>query len=94
MSIKNNTIFHRSYKKLDNENFKRQLDSELLNIDINKIEFKTMHNIFMSVLNSSTPLKQNHLPASHAAFDLKSFHYRVTKRFHEKDQTQELFPEI
>ena len=53
-----------------------------------------MHNIFMSVLNRSTPLKQNHLPASHAALDLKCFHYRVTKRSHEKDQTQELFPEI
>ena len=53
-----------------------------------------MHNIFMSVLNRSTPLKQNHLPASHAALDLKCFHYRVTKGFHEKDQTQELFPEI
>ena len=51
------TIFYRSYKEFDNLKFKE----ELMNYDVNNINYETFSEIVLSILNAHVPLRKKHL---------------------------------
>ena len=77
---KNNAVFYRNYKKFDKQEFRNSLDRELLNHDINNIEFETFQNVMISILNKHAPMKQKHIRANHAAFVTKELRKAIMKR--------------
>ena len=68
-----NTVLYRSYKKIDNGNFMRQLHTELMNFDINNIEFKAFHSIFLSVSTRHAFFKQKHFRRIMQLLSIKSY---------------------
>ena len=50
-------IQYRSYKNFDNQGFQRQLNSELLKIDLNNAELSESIEIFLSILDKQAPRK-------------------------------------
>ena len=51
-------IQYRSYKSFDNQAFQRELNSELLKIDLNNAELSEFTEIFLSILDKHAPRKQ------------------------------------
>ena len=47
-----------SYKNLDNQVFQRELNSELLKIDLNNADLSEFTEIFLSILDKYAPRKQ------------------------------------
>ena len=50
-------IQYRSYKNFDNQVFQRELNSELLKIDLNNAELSEFTEIFLSILDKYAPKK-------------------------------------
>ena len=44
-----------SYKTFSKDSFKEKLNNELLNININNVDFSDFNYVFRSVLNKHTP---------------------------------------
>ena len=51
-------IQYRSYKNFDNQVFQRELNSELLTIDLNNTELSEFTEISLSILDKYAPKKQ------------------------------------
>ena len=51
-------IQYRSYKNFDNQVFQRELNSELLKIDLNNAELSEFTEIFLSILDKYAPRKR------------------------------------
>ena len=58
---KHDTVFYRSYKTFDSKKSRTNLENELMKFDVNSIEFQTIDNLLLSVLNEYAPFKQKHL---------------------------------
>ena len=50
-------IQYRGYKNFDNQAFQRQLNSELLKIDLKNAELSESNEIFLSILDKQAPRK-------------------------------------
>ena len=48
-------IIYRSHRNFDNQVFQRELNSELLKIDLNNIELSEFTEIFLSILDKHVP---------------------------------------
>ena len=48
-------IQHRSYKIFENQVFRRELNSELLKIDLNNFDLSEFTEMFLSILNKHAP---------------------------------------
>ena len=52
---KSKIIQHRSYKIFENQVFRRELNSELLKIDLNNFDLSEFTEMFLSILNKHAP---------------------------------------
>ena len=73
-------VQYRSYKIFDNQVFQRELNSELLKIDLNNAELSEFTEIFLSILDKHAPRKQKFIRANNSNFvKLKESHYEKVK---------------
>ena len=77
---KQKIIQYRSYKNFDNQVFQRELNSELLKIDLNNAELSEFTEIFLSILDKHAPRKQKFMRANNSNFVIKSFRKATMKR--------------
>ena len=73
-------IQYRSYKNFNNQVFQRELNSELLKIDLNNAELSEFTEIFLSILNKHAPRKQKFIRANNSNFVTKSLRKAIMKR--------------
>ena len=59
--LKPKVVNYRNYQKFRNEEFRAQLDNEILKRDINNMEYQHILNIFIEILNKHAPMKQKYL---------------------------------
>ena len=59
--------------------FRAELDNEILKHDINSIEYQHFLNIFIDILNKHAPMKIKNLRASHGKFMTKGLHKAIMK---------------
>ena len=77
---KHETFFFRNYKNFDNSAFREALNRELLKYDLNNIEYATLQEIIVSLLNVYAPLKKKYLRANHASFVTKELRKPIMLR--------------
>ena len=70
--LKPKVVNYRDYRKFRNEEFRAQLDNEILKHDINNMEYQPFLNIFLEVLNKHAPMKQKYLRANQRRFMTKN----------------------
>ena len=73
-------IQYRSYKNFDNQVFQRELNSELLKIDLNNAELSEFTEIFLSILDKYAPKKQKFIQANKSNLLTKSLRKAIMKR--------------
>ena len=71
--LKPKVVNYRDYRKFRNEEFRAQLDNEILKHDINSMEYQHFLSIFIEILNKHTPMKQKYLRANQGRFMTKKF---------------------
>ena len=62
----------RSYENFYDQVFQRELNSELLKIDLNNVNLSEFTEIFLSLLDKHAPKKQNFLRAKSSNFATKN----------------------
>ena len=77
-------VCYRNYRNFRNEEFRAQLDNEILKHDINNMEYQHFLNIFIEVLNKHAPMKQKYLRANQGIFMTKNLHKAIMKRSRNK----------
>ena len=78
--LKPTVVNYRDYRNFRNEEFRAQLDNEILKQDINNMEYQHFLNIFIEVLNKHAPMKQKYLRANQERFMAKNLHKAIMKR--------------
>ena len=73
-------IQYRSCKNFDNQVFQRELNSELLKIDLNNAELSEFTENFLSILDKHAPRKQKFIRANNSNFVTKSLSKAIMKR--------------
>ena len=73
-------VNYRDYRNLRNDEFRAELDNEILKHDINNIEYQHFLNIFIEILNKHAPMKIKYLRANHGKFMTKGLHKAIMKR--------------
>ena len=73
-------IQYRSYKNFDNQVFQRELNSELLKINLNNAELSEFTEIFLSILDKYAPKKQKFIRANNSNFVTKNLRKAIMKR--------------
>ena len=73
-------IHYRNYKTLNANLFKEELNSELLNIDINNAELVEFASTVLSVLDKNAPIKRKHIRANNSAFMTKELRTAIMQR--------------
>ena len=76
--LKPKVVNCRDYREFRNDEFRAQIDNEILKHDINNMENQHFLNIFLEVLNKHTPMKQKYLRASQR-FTRKNLHKAIMK---------------
>ena len=71
---------YKDYHKFRNEEFRAQLDNEILNHGINNVEYQQFLNIFIEALNKHAPMKQKYLRVNQGRFYTKNLHKAIMKR--------------
>ena len=74
------TVNSRDYRNFQNDEFRAELDNEILKRDINNIECQHFLNIFIEILNKHAPMKIKYLKANHGKFMTKGLHKAIMKR--------------
>ena len=69
----------RDYRNFRNDQFRAELDNEILKNDINNIEYQHFLNIFIEILNKHVPMKIKYLRANHGKFMTKGLHKAIGK---------------
>ena len=57
-------VNYRDYRNFRNDEFRAELDNEILKHDINNIEYQHFLNIFIEILNKHAPMKIKYLRAN------------------------------
>ena len=73
-------VNYREYRNFRNDEFRAELDNEILKHDINNIEYQHFLNIFIEILNKHAPMKIKYLRANHGKFTTKGLHKAIMKR--------------
>ena len=73
-------IQYRSYKNFDNQIFQRELNSELLKIDLNNAELSEFTEIFLSRLDKYAPKKQKFIRVNNSNFVTENLRKVIMKR--------------
>ena len=64
-------VNYRDYRNFRNDEFRAELDNEILKHDINNIEYQHFFNIFIEILNKHAPMKIKYLRANLGKFMTK-----------------------
>ena len=78
--LKPKVIDYRDYRNFRNNEFRAELDNELLKHDLNNIEYQHFLNIFTEILDKHAPKKQKSLRANQGRFMTKELHKAIMKR--------------
>ena len=73
-------VNYRDYRNFRNDEFRAELDNEILKHDINNIEYQHFLNIFIEILNKHAPMKIKYLRANQGKFMTKGLHKAIMKR--------------
>ena len=73
-------IQYRSYKNFDNQVFQRELNSELLKIDLNNADLSEFTETFLLILDKHVPKKQNFIRTNNSNFVTKNLRKAFMKR--------------
>ena len=73
-------IQYGNYKNFDNQVFQRELNSELLKIDLNNAELSEFTEIFLSILDKPAPKNQKFIRANNSNFVTKNLTKAIMKR--------------
>ena len=68
------------YRNFRNDEFRAELDNQILKHDINNIEYQHSFNIFIEILNKHAPVKIKHLRANQGMLMTKGLHKAIMKR--------------
>ena len=73
-------IHYRNYKTFNANLFTKELNKELLNIDINNAELVKFTSTVLSLLDKHTPIKRKHICANNSAFMTKELRAGIMQR--------------
>ena len=73
-------VNYRDYRNFRNDEFRAELDNDILKHDINNIEYQHFLNIIIEILNKQAPMKIKYLRANHGKFMTKRLHKAIMKR--------------
>ena len=73
-------VNYRDYRNFRIDEFRAELDNEILKLDINNIEYQHLLNIFIEILNKHAPMKIKYLRANQGKFMTKGLHKAIMKR--------------
>ena len=73
-------VNYRNYRNFRNDEFRAELDNEILKHDLNNIECQHFFNIFIEILNKHAPMKIKYLRANHGKFMTKGLSKTIMKR--------------
>ena len=71
---------YRDYRNFRNNEFRAELDNEMLKHDLGNMEYQHFLNIFIEILNKHAPMKQKYLRANQVKFMTKDLHKAIMKR--------------
>ena len=77
---KRKIVNYRDYRNFQNDEFRVELDNEILKHGISNIEYQHFLNIFIKVFNKDGPIKIKYLRANHEKFMTKGLHKSIMKR--------------
>ena len=78
--LKPKVVNYRDYRNFRNNEFRAELDNEMLKHDLGNMEYQHFLNIFIEILNNYAPMKQKYLRANHGRFMTKDLHQAIMKR--------------
>ena len=73
-------VNYRDYRNFRNNEFRAELDNEMLKHDLGNMEYQHFLNIFIEILNKHAPMKQNYLRANQGRLMTKYLHKAIMKR--------------
>ena len=73
-------VSYRNYRNFRNDEFRVELNNEILKHDINNIEYQYFLNVFIEILNKHAPMKTKYLRANQRKFTTKGLHKAIMKR--------------
>ena len=73
-------VNYRDYPNFQNNEFRAELDNEMLKHDLGNMEYQHFLNIFIDILNEHVPMKQKYLRAKQGRFMTKDLHKAIMKR--------------
>ena len=73
-------VNYRDYRNFRNDEFRAELDNEVLKHDINIIEYQHFLNILIEILNKHAPMKVKYLRGNQGKFMTKCLHKAIMKR--------------
>ena len=73
-------VSYRNYRNFRSDEFRVELNNEILKHDINNIEYQYLLNAFIEILNKHAPMKTKYLRANQGKFTTKGLHKAIMKR--------------
>ena len=73
-------VSYSNYRNFRNDEFRVELNNEILKHDINNIEYQYFLNVFIEILNKHAPMKTKYLRANQGKFTTKGLHKAIMKR--------------
>ena len=73
-------VNYRDYQNFRNNEFRAELDNEMLKHDMGNMEYQHFLNIFIEILNKHAPMKQKYLRANQVRFMTKDLLIAIMKR--------------
>ena len=68
---------YRDYKSFRNNEFRAEVDNEILKHDLDNMEYQHFLNIFIEILNKHAPMKRKYLRANQRGFMTKDLHKAI-----------------
>ena len=78
--LKPKIVSYRNYRNFRSDEFRVELNNEILKHDINNIEYQYLLNAFIEILNKHAPMKTKYLRANQGKFTTKGLHKAIMKR--------------
>ena len=78
--LKPKVVNYRDYRNFRNNEFRAELDNEMLKHDLGNMEYQHFLNIFIEILNKHASMKQKYLRANQERFMTKDLHKASMKR--------------
>ena len=78
--LKPKVVNYRDYQNFRNNEFRAELDNEMLKHHLGNMEYQHFLNIFIEILNKHAPMKQKYLRANQGIFMTKDLHKAIMQR--------------